>query len=203
MFVRIGVPRIVLLVALAPSLGGCFRDPYVATPTIVKSGSWQIERQPDRVTNAPITSALAYSMASNSAVAFPQRAQMQLLCFLDKPVVNFRFEFKIGTDTNSFLGYRFDDKPGHEIGGHFIANAASVAIEEPAEVFQFVGELAGSNVLYIRIRSLNAGRTTAEFKVDGAPAAIASAFATCPVKPPEPLPPPVARSKRGDRVSSR
>ena len=38
---------------------------------------------------------------------------------------------------------------------------------------QFVGELATSSVLYVRIRSLNAGRTAAEFKVDGAPAAIA------------------------------
>ena len=128
---------------------------------------------------------------------------MQMSCFIDKPVINFRFEFKVGTNYNSFIGYRFDDKPGHEIGGQFMANAMSVAIEDPAEVAQFVSELANSNMLYIRIRSFNAGRTAAEFKVDGAPDAIASAFATCPVKPPEAAPPPVARAKRGERVSSR
>ena len=133
--------------------------------------------------NAPISSALVTAMASNTYVPFPQLSSMQLLCFIDKPVVNFKFQFKVGTNYNSFIGYRFDDKPGHEIGGQFIANAASVAIQEPAEVAQFVSELADSSVLYIRIRSFNAGRTTAEFKVDGARAAIASAYAGCPVKP--------------------
>lgn len=141
-------------------------------------------------------------MASNSAVTFPQPVQLQLSCFVDKPVISFRFDFKVGTNYNSFIGYRFDEKPGHEIGGHFMPNAMTVAIDEPAEVAQFVNELATSSVLYIRIRSFNAGRTAAEFKVDGAPAAIASAFATCPVKLPQPTPQ-AAPPARRDRVSSR
>ena len=171
------------MVVVALSLGGCFRDPYVDTAQVVQSGNWRIDRQTDRITNAPISSALVTAMASNTYEPFPQLASMQLLCFIDKPVINFKFQFKIGTNYNSFIGYRFDDKPGHEIGGQFMVNAASVAIQEPAEVAQFVGELADSNVLYVRIRSFNAGRTTAEFKVDGARAAIASAYAGCPVKP--------------------
>jgi hypothetical protein len=107
---------------------------------------------------------------------------------MDKPVVKFGFDFKIGTNLNSILGYRFDEKPGHEIGGRFLQNSSAVVIEDPAEVSQFVGELGTSSVLYVRIRSLNAGRTTAEFKVDGAPAAIASVLAGCPIKPPAPAP---------------
>ena len=35
--------------------------------------------------------------------------------------------------------------------------------------------------LYVRIRSLNTARTSAEFKVAGAPAAIAAAYAGCPL----------------------
>jgi hypothetical protein len=201
--VRVRLLHLASAAVLALSLGGCLRDPYVATETLVKSGSWQIERQPDRVTGGTIGSALTNAMASNTVEPFPQLATLQLLCFLDKPVANFRFPFKVGTDSNSFIGYRFDEKPGHEIGGHFMANTASVAIEEPADVAQFVSELATSSVLYIRIRSFNVGRTAAEFKVDGAPAAIASAYAACPVKPPDQIPPMAAKPPRRDRVSSR
>lgn len=194
-FVRI--LRILPLVVVALWLGGCFHDPYVdAASQYVQSGSWKIERQNDRITNAPISSALAFAMASHTGEAFPQPASMQLVCFVDKPMVNFRFSFKVGTNYNSFIGYRFDDKPGHEIGGQFMANALSVAIQEPPEVAQFVSELADSNVLYIRIRSMNAGRTTAEFKVDGARAAIAAAFANCPVKPVAPPPAQAAPAPR-------
>jgi hypothetical protein len=195
--------RVLLALALALPFGGCSRDPYVYSSKVVTAGDWRIERQYDRVANAPISSALTTAMASNSAVAFPQRASLQLLCFVDKPVANFRFEFKVGTNYNSFIGYRFDDKPGHEIGGQFMTNAMSVAIEEPAEVAQFASELANSKMLYIRIRSFNAGRTTAEFKVDGAPEAIASAFAACPLKPAAAPAPQAAQQSRRERVSAR
>jgi hypothetical protein len=41
--------------------------------------------------------------------------------------------------------------------------------------------MAMSSVLYMHIRALNALRTSAEFPVDGAPAAIAAAYAGCPL----------------------
>ena len=187
--VRAFVLRFIPAVLPALLLCACFRDSYVSpTASTVSSGHWRIEQQPDRVTGTPIGSALLTTMGSNSGVDFPQPATLQLACFMDMPVVSFRFDFKIGTNLNSFLGYRFDEKPGHEIGARFVANAQAVLIEEPAEVAQFVSELATSNVLYIRIRSFNAGRSAAEFKVDGAHAAIASAFARCPVMPPAPSP---------------
>jgi hypothetical protein len=58
-----------------------------------------------------------------------------------------------------------------------------VIIKDPHEVAQFASELATSDGLYVRIRSLNAARTSAEFKVAGAPAAIAAAYAGCPLAP--------------------
>ena len=125
-------------------------------------------------------------MASNINEAFPQAASMQLLCIVNRPAVSFRFDFKVGLDNGAFLGYRFDEKPGHKTNARFLANARAIVIEQDAEVAQFVSELAASKVLFIRVRSFTAGRTTAEFKVDGALAAIASAYATYPVKPPEP-----------------
>jgi hypothetical protein len=104
----------------------------------------------------------------------------------DPADVKFNFESKIGTNLNSYLGYRFDEKPGHEIGARFVKGASAVVIDDKAEVAQFVSELATSKVLYVRIRSLNAGRTAAEFKVEGAQAAIDAALAGCPVTAPAP-----------------
>jgi hypothetical protein len=56
---------------LAVPLSGCLRDSYVSTSSIVTSGNWRIERQPDRITGAPISSALLTAMASNSIAGFP------------------------------------------------------------------------------------------------------------------------------------
>ncbi len=44
---------------------------------------------------------------------------------------------------------------------------------------QFISELTPANALLIRIRSFTGGRTTADFKVAGAPAAIAAAYSGC------------------------
>jgi hypothetical protein len=185
--VRVGILRFVpVLPALL--LCACARDPYVVSKSVgVWAGEWQIENQPDRVTGKPISSAYLVTRTSSSAgVPYTQSASLQLSCFMDRPVVKFSFESNVGTDPNSFLGYRFDEKPGHEIGAHFIRGSNAVAIEDAAEVAQFVSELAKSSVLYVRTRSLNAGRTAAEFKVDGATAAIDAALAGCPVAPPAP-----------------
>lgn len=183
---RAGVLRLVPAVPVL-LLCACARDPYVSQASTVPSGNWRIERQPDRVTGKPISSAfLVTSASSNAGVLYTQQASLQLSCFLGQPVVKFDFSNKVGSNLNSFLGYRFDEKPGHEIGARFLAASSAVVIEDKAEVAQFVGELATSSLLYVRIRSLNAARTTAEFKVAGAAAAIEAAFAACPVTPPAP-----------------
>ena len=132
---------------------------------------------------------LIINNASNSFADYAQPASMQLTCFDGKPMVRFAFEFKVGTDPNSTLGYRFDEKPGHDnIAARFLQEYRTVVIEDRAAVTTFANELATSGTLVIRIRSLAAGRTTAEFKLDGAPAAIEAAFAGCPLTAPPPLP---------------
>ena len=121
---------------------------------------------------------------ANGAILFPPPAKLQLICFKEHPAVVFDFAFKIGSTRNAELGYRFDDKPGHQPRVRVVDTYKTVVIEDPNEVALFASELAGSDNLYIRIRSLTAaGRTSAEFKVAGAPAAIAAAYAGCPLTP--------------------
>ena len=176
---------------MALMLGACAgRDPLVFSELNKESGNWTIEKTVDRVTGAEISSALLKTRASNSAVSFPQPAMMQLTCFDRTPLVRFSFEFKIGSDKNSILGYRFDEKPGRDnVESRILIGYTVIVIEDPGEVYRFVQDLATSNNLVVRIRSLNAGRTVADFKLDGAQAAIDAGFAGCPVvAPPPPLP---------------
>lgn len=178
-FVRsfVAVMLVTLLCACAA------RDPLVSVSSTTTSGNWKIERQIDRVTGAPMPNAFLYTRnSSHSSVAFPQAARLQLSCFKDRqPIVEFSFLFKVGSTRNAMLGYRFDEKPGHEPEVRILQDHTTVVIEETAEVAQFVNELAMAKVLYLRIRSLDAGRATAEFQVEGAPAAIEAALASCPV----------------------
>jgi hypothetical protein len=174
--------RAVVLAILACVLCGCStRDPFVSSASAVPAGNWRIESQVDRITAAPLSSALLVTSSSNSAEPFPHPAMLQLMCFKDQPIVRLSFEFKIGSPKNTVLGYRFDEKPGREIEARYLRDYTTAVIEKSADVAQFVQELATSKLLYVRIRSLNAGRTTAEFRLDGAPAAMEAAFAGCPL----------------------
>jgi hypothetical protein len=178
----------VAFVGVALLLGACARDPYVSTTAnTVSAGEWKIERQADRITGNAIASALLRTRnSSHSDVDFAQPAQLQLTCFERNPVARFSFEFKIGSDKNSSLGYRFDDKPGHDnVESRILLGYTVIVIEDKAAVAQFVDELVNSNTLYLRIRSLNGGRTTAEFRVGGAAAAVQAALAECQVTPPQ------------------
>src|SRR5579872_5027868 len=72
------------------------RDPYVTSSNTTTAGDWHIERQADRVTGKPISSALLVTRkVANSSVIFPKPAQLQLLCFKDQPAVRIAFAFKI------------------------------------------------------------------------------------------------------------
>ena len=186
-----GVVRIFPVALAASLLGACVtRDPTVSTANAVPSGNWKIERQVDRITGAPLSSAfLMTRTVSNSTVVFPQPTMLQLLCFKNQPTVRIAFPFKVGSVHNSEFGYRFDEKPGHEPAARFLAGYTTVIIDDKAEVAQFVNELTTSHELYVRIRSLTAGRSTAEFHLDGAPAAVSAAYAGCPVQTAQPVKP--------------
>src|SRR6195952_1825859 len=168
-------------------LGACARDPYVSnTANTLSSGNWKIERQTDRITGTAISSAMLMTRnAAHSSVNFAQPAGLQLTCFENHPVVRISFDHKIGSDKNSTLGYRFDEKPGRDdVASRILLGYQVIIIDDRAAVSQFVDDLAGSNTLYVRIRSLSAGRTTAEFRLDGSEAAVQAAFADCATAPP-------------------
>jgi hypothetical protein len=179
--------RWIAFAGVALSLGAC-ADPNVSTTAnTISSGEWKIERQADRVTGSAIASALLMTKnSSHSQDAFAHPAQLQLTCFERNPVVRFSFEFKIGSDKNSALGYRFDDKPGRDnVESRILIGYTVLVIEDKAAVAQFIDELVNSSMLYIRIRSLNSGRTTAEFRVAGAAAAVQAALVECPATAPQ------------------
>jgi hypothetical protein len=193
-----------VLGAVALSLAACAaRDPLVdGRPRVIAGTNWQIERAVDRITNAPVSSALMQTRTvANSSIAFPPPAAMQLTCFKGGPIVRFTFPFKVGSTRNAQLGYAFDKSPGREPDARFVEGAKNVVIEDTAEVARFTTELAGATTLYVRIRSLNAGRTSAEFAVAGAPPAIAAAYADCP--PPKAGDPKAKDPKAKDRTSKK
>jgi hypothetical protein len=166
-------------------LCGCARDPLVSSTHTTSAGNWKIENQVDRITGAPLASAyLMTRNSSNSGVPLAHPAMLQVLCFKDQPAIRISFEFKVGSEKNAVFGYRFDEKPGHESDARFVQDYKTVVIEDKAEVDRFIGEMATSSALYVRIRSLNVGRSSAEFQLDGAPAAIGAALAGCHAAPP-------------------
>jgi hypothetical protein len=183
--------RIVAIGAVAALLGGCVTDPGPYS-TYAKAGSWRIDKQVDRVTAQPVAGAAALTPTSwNTNEIGARPASVQLTCFENKPIARFAFGFKIGSDKNTSFGYRFDDKPGRDnVESRVLLGYQVLVIEDKAALAQFLGDLVGSNVLYVRIRSLNSGNTTAEFKVDGADAALQAAYVDCPL----PLAPPSRRT---------
>ncbi len=176
------VAFVIVILGLAAPLGACAaRDPFVTSANTITSGNWKIEQQTDKITGAPIGSAqLTTAVSSNSADTKVRSAMLQLTCFDKTPVVRISFAFKIGSDKNTIVGYRFDEKPGHDnIDSRILSDHTIVLIEDGAEVKRFLADMPDASKLVIRIRSLNAGRTTAEFKLDGAPAAIEAAYKDC------------------------
>jgi hypothetical protein len=166
-------------------LASCARDPVVSGANTISEGNWRIERSTDRITGAPVSSAfLVTRTVSQANILFPPPVQMQLGCFKEQPTVFFRFPFKVGSNRNGELSYRFDDRPGEVARARFVDDYTSVVIDDTDEVARFIRDLRTSNVLYVRTRAFNAPRSSAEFHVDGAAMAIESALAGCPVKQP-------------------
>ena len=165
-------------------LGGCGtpRDPYVTSAGDTASGNWKIAHQPDKINGENLPSATVRAMASNTYAANAKDSMLQITCFDRQPVVRFAFAFKVGSDKNTILGYRFDDKPGRDsVTARVLTGETSIVIDNPVAVAQFVNDLTGSHKLYVRIRSLTLGRTTAEYPLEGSDAAVQAAFAGCPV----------------------
>ena len=49
--------------------------------------------------------------------------------------MRFAFEFRIGSDKNAILGYRFDDKPGHDsVASRVLTGETAILIDDPVAV---------------------------------------------------------------------
>jgi hypothetical protein len=171
-------------VILGAVLGGCARDPYVTHEGETRTGDWFIAHQIDRVTATELPSAIVFALASNTNVDYPRVSQMQLTCLDGKPLVRFAFDFKIGRNRDAVLGYRFDNRPGHEdVESRVLRSQQIVVIEQPEPLAEFLDELSSATIVYVRVRSLDGGRTAAEYPLDGVAQAMKAAFANCPLPP--------------------
>ncbi|WP_398470009.1 hypothetical protein [Tardiphaga sp.] len=181
--------------AVGFALGACARDPFVTEIGETRSREWWIVRQVDRVTDAELPSAFVYAEASNSNFFYPRISSLQLTCMEQKmPLIRFAFDFKIGTGINTVLGYRFDDLPGHQdVMVRVLRNNRVIVIEDRDTIARFVAELDKAVTLYVRIRSIDGGRTAVEYPVAGAWTAIRAAFANCDMPAPPQLNPGRAR----------
>jgi hypothetical protein len=176
----------ILMLAWATTLlTGCARDAFVETSAHTSQGSWRIARQFDRVTSADLASATTFAEASNTNVVIPKMSSLQLTCFERRPLIRFAFDFKIGSNNNTELGYRFDDKPGVEsTPARVLDGRQIIVIEEPFAVAGFVRDLKDARKLYVRIRAISLGRTSVEYDLEGSAAALQAGFAACPVATP-------------------
>lgn len=180
--------RAALLMVAGLGLGGCARDALVTPLGETRSGEWYIAHQVDRISDTELPSSTLFSLASNSNYDWPRVSSLQLTCFDGMPLIRFAFDVKIGTSRNTALAYRFDDKPGHEdVESRVVRNNQIVVIEDTAAIATFVSEMAGARNLYVRVRSINGGRTAVEYPLAGSAAAVRAAFGRCKMPPP-PLP---------------
>lgn len=184
-----GVASICMIVAASTALCSCTRDPFVTEEGETRIRDWWIPHQVDRVTGAALPSAYVYAEASNSNVEYPRVSSLMLTCMPgNRPLIRFAFDFKIGSVLNTTLGYRFDDLPGHEIVPTRVVRGNNIiVIEDPDAIALFVAELQKAETLYVRIRSINGGRTSVEYPVRGAWGAMRAAFANCAMPAPPQL----------------
>ena len=186
--------RAVVAVAAAFLLSACATGdaglttasvPAAAPPS--SPGEWKFERRADRVAGGPTTTAYLLVPSKNTDSArrrplLPQLASLQLMCFRNEPIIRLHFNFRVGANRSAAVAYRFDEKPGRDAKARFLADFRTIVIENKADVAAFADELTASNMLFMRVNSLIVGPTSAEFRVQGAQAAIDEAFAECPLK---------------------
>lgn len=190
-----GVASACMIVVAVLALTGCARDPFVTEEGETRVNDWWISHQFDRVSNAELPNAFVYAQASNSNLEYPRVSSLLLTCLERKePLVRFAFDFRIGTRANTVLGYRFDDLPGHEgVAVRVLRNNRVIVIEDREALATFLAELEKARTLYVRIRSIDGGRTAVEYPVAGAWTAIRAAFTNCDMPAPPQLDPGRAR----------
>jgi hypothetical protein len=148
---------------------------------------WKVEEKPDQITGLPAATAWIRTLSTSNSKTWENRpAALQLMCFKGNPIIRLNFAIRVGSNRNSTVGYRFDEKPGREVSATFMPDFKTIIIDEKADVEQFLSELTEASRLLVRVTSLYAGRTTAQFVLSGAPAAIEAAYGPCRAKADKP-----------------
>jgi hypothetical protein len=171
---------------LAVVLAGCIqtRRPVIvtaATGPAQSPSAWNISKNTDKISGKRAARAAVFSVRTSYPKQDGRPVGVELSCFDGRPVVRVQFVARIGANRSAYLEYRLDQNPGRKAQARFLPDYKTIVIEDRAAVTQFVDELATSKVLYLRVTSLFAGQTTAEFFVHGAPAAIEAAYSDCPL----------------------
>lgn len=169
-------------VLLASALCACVTDDasIQRTAPTQSSGAWRIEQGIDRITGVPAPKAwITTTKTTYTRTSTHWPATLALTCFDKQPIVRIVFKFKIGSNKNAKIAYRFDETPGHDAEATILLDYKTILIDDKAAVRRFMEELAGANVLLVGVNSLFAGRATAEFPVAGALAAIAVITSDC------------------------
>jgi hypothetical protein len=190
------IAAMIFACALASTLGACTGGNF-STP-LSGTGEWKLGHRADRVADEPIQSAGLTTRSRNTKAerndpAVPQNASLQLICFDGEPVVRFYFTHEVGSDRNSRLTYKFDNKPAAKPNARILQDFQTVMLEDKKDVVTFANDLREAKKLDITVSGLVSGNTVAEFNVEGGAAAIEASYKTCPLPA---APPPRAPARR-------
>lgn len=179
------VVRAVQITLMASAVGACVTSgsgPDASAPQAATAppSAWKFDRKSDAISGG-VSAFVIASRVTALAGRLPRPAALELMCFKSEPVIRLRYKQTVGSNRSASLRYRFDDKTGRDPSVRFLPDRQSVVIEDKADVSKFVGELDAATELIVSITSLSGGTTNAAFPVAGAPPAIATAFAQCPL----------------------
>ncbi len=178
--------RALLAILCALLLGACATgEAVVATAPVPAEkpdyGRWTVEPRTDPLTGAPAATAYITIDRLDFLTGRLKSAVLQLMCFRRAPVVRLAFNMKVGSNRSAELTYRFDDRPGRTPAARFLSDFRTIVIENESDVTAFIDDLVRAQQLHLQIGSLIVGRTTLKLAVHGAPAAVAAAYAACPL----------------------
>lgn len=156
------------------------RGPPSTPAEAASSGDWQITQKVDSVTGSKLTNVLLRSSkTTHDGLMFAPNAVMQFVCLKGRPLIHLMFGFQIGSKADTEVSYRFDEGPAQPVQPRILRGLQIAVIENKAEVAEFLRALPTANALYLVVNSLAEGRTSAEFRVSGAQAAVDVISAVC------------------------
>lgn len=161
-----------------PAAGG-----FQPSPVAARS-DWQWKADPDKITGevSPSISVATSQVQITGATGF-HAASAAVDCINKVPSIMIVWDFPVGSQGSSAVAYRFDGRPGHEIGDAQFYNLQSQIIANPSEVKAFLDEAQSANSLLVRVSSV-VGIAEAQFATRGGAAMIQRFLEACPLTSP-------------------